>query len=301
MSEDRCLVTGASGFIGGAIARSLLADGAEVHGVGASGRPGPAGITMHRCDLLAGDAVAALIGALRPTHLIHAAWDVTHGAYWTAPANLAWLAAGARLLQHFLAAGGHRAVGVGSCAEYAWTEEICVEGRSRTAPATSYGRCKLALCEAFEAAHLMGASTAWARLFFPYGPCDGAKRFLPSLVHALRAGQAFETTSGVQRRDFIHIDDVGRAIALLARSAATGPVNIASGEAVALRDIALEAARALGADPALLRFGAIELRAGEPLLLAGDVTRLHGGLGFVPQVPWRSGVAHFALGQTWPA
>ena len=125
---------------------------------------------------------------------------------------------------------------------------------------------------------------------------------LPSVFGArLRAGQAFETTSGVQRRDFIHIDDVGRAIALLARSAATGPVNIASGEAIALRDIALEAAQALGADRALLRFGTMELRAGEPLLLVGDVKRLHGGLGFVPQVAWREGVARFALGLTGPA
>jgi hypothetical protein len=45
----------------------------------------------------------------------------------------------------------------------------------------------------------------------------------------------------------------------------------------------------------------MDLRAGEPLLLAGDVARLHGGLGFVPRVAWRDGVVRFALGQTGPA
>jgi len=117
---DRVLVTGATGFIGAAAARALLALGAEVHGTSAAGRAGPADVVMHRCDLLDDAATAALLGRLRPTHLLHAAWDVTHGAYWTSPANLDWLAATARLLRGFAAGGGRRAVGVGSCAEYAW-------------------------------------------------------------------------------------------------------------------------------------------------------------------------------------
>lgn len=296
MSSEIFLVTGATGFIGAAAARALVAAGAEVHGVSASGRPGPAGVTMHRCDLLADGEVAALIARVSPSHLIHCAWDVSHGTYWTAPVNLAWLASGARLLQFFLAAGGRRAVGVGSCAEYAWTGEVYTEGRSATAPATPYGRCKLALCEAHEAARLMGASTAWARLFFPYGEGDGEARFLPSLVRSLREGRPFDTTPGTQRRDFIHIDDVGAALAALARSEVVGPVNIGTGTGPALRDVAIEAARALGADLGLLRFGALPLRDGDPAALLADVARLRDEVGFTPRIGWQQGVARFALG-----
>lgn len=296
MSCKIFLVTGATGFIGSAAVRALADGGGEVHGVSASGRPGPAGVVMHRCDLLGDDAVAALLTRVAPTHLVHCAWDVSHGAYWTAPANLAWLASGVRMLQLFFNGGGQRAVGIGSCAEYAWTEALYREGHSATEPATPYGRCKLALCEAYEAARLMGASTAWARLFFPYGPGDAEARFLPSLVRNLREARPFDTTFGTQRRDLIHIDDVGAAIAALARSSVVGPVNIGTGTGPALREVALEAARALGADPALLRFGAIPMRHGDPAVLLASTTRLSDEVGFRPRIAWQQGVARFAIG-----
>jgi nucleoside-diphosphate-sugar epimerase len=295
MSGESFLVTGATGFIGAAVGRALVAGGFEVHGVSASGRPGPDGVTMLRCDLLAEQQVAALVARLRASHLIHCAWDVTHGVYWTAPTNLAWLAAGARLLQLFLAAGGRRAVGIGTCAEYSWTEGgIYTEGTTLLAPATPYGRCKLALGEAYEAARLMGASTAWARLFFPYGPGDGEARFLPSLLRSLRAGRPFASTSGIQQRDFIHVEDVGDALSALARSDVLGPVNIGTGEGPALREVALEAARAMRADPDLLRFGELPSRDGDPLALVADVTRLQREVGFTPRIGWREGVAGLA-------
>ena len=61
---------------------------------------------------------------------------IAHTLSITPPANLTWLAAGVTLLRGFLAVGGQRAVGVGTCAEYAWTAETYTEGRSVTAPAT---------------------------------------------------------------------------------------------------------------------------------------------------------------------
>jgi len=290
----RVLVTGATGFIGAAAACALATTGIEVHGVSASGRAGPPGVTMHREDLLNDAAVTALLKRLRPTHLLHTAWDVTHGIYWTAPANLTWLAAGARLLRDFLKAGGKRAVGVGTCAEYAWNGNLCSEYSTQLAPATPYGRCKLALGEAFAAADLMGVSTAWARLFFPYGEGDGSQRFLPQLRENLSAGKPVATTAGTQIRDLIHVNDVGEALAALLLSPVTGSVNIGTGEGVALREVALELADALGADPGLLRFGALPIRPGDPQFLVADVTRLREEVGFVPRIHWREGVHRFA-------
>jgi nucleoside-diphosphate-sugar epimerase len=290
----RILVTGATGFIGAAAARALAMAGHGVHGVSASGRAGPPGVTMHRADLLDDTATAALLRRLRPSHLLHVAWDVTHGAYWTAAANFTWLAAGARLLRDFLAEGGQRAVGVGTCAEYSWDHALYTEHATPRAPATPYGRCKLAMGEAFAAAGLMGASTAWARLFFPYGPGDGAQRFLPALRRSLIAGEPIATTAGTQIRDFIHVEDVAGALAAVLLSPVTGPVNIGTGEGVTLRDIALELADALGADPTLLQFGALPIRAGDTPSLVADVARLRGEVGFTATTPWRSGVRRFA-------
>jgi nucleoside-diphosphate-sugar epimerase len=295
MRPETYLVTGATGFIGAAIARALADAGHDVHGVGRGGRRAGVGVTRHACDLLDAASVKSLIDHVRPTHLVHCAWDVTHNVYWTSTANFDWLAASVALLKAFQAAGGRRAVGVGTCAEYAASGTILHETASPLVPATPYGRCKLALFHAFEAARLMGLSTAWGRLFFPYGPGDGERRFLPSLARAMRAGEAFDMSSGLQELDFIHIDDVG-AFARLAESDVTGPVNIANGEGVALRDVALRAAEALGRDPALLRMGAIAARATDPPSLVADVSRLRDEVGFRPQAPWRQGVARFVAG-----
>ena len=290
MSSARYLVTGAAGFVGAAVARALVSNGAEVHGASRSARAGPEGVRMHQCDLLTGEGVVALLETVRPTHLIHAAWDVTHGVYWTAPTNMAWLAASVHLLDQFFAFGGQRAVGVGTCAEYTWPQADFVERTSATAPHTPYGQCKLALFHAFEAARLMGRSVSWARLFFPYGPGDGEARFLPSMIRTLIAGRAFDTTSGEQIRDFVYIADIGEAISAIARSDVQGPVNVASGAGAALKDVAQEAARQLGAAPDLLRFGALPNRPDDPASIVGDVRRLTEEVGYRPQIDWRTGV-----------
>ena len=44
-----------------------------------------------------------MLAEVRPTHLLHLAWETTPGEYWNSPLNLRWLAAGAELLRVFAA------------------------------------------------------------------------------------------------------------------------------------------------------------------------------------------------------
>ena len=53
-------------------------------------------------------------------------------------------------------------------------------------------------------------------------------------------------SDGTQRRDFLHIEDVGRAIVSLLDSDVTGPTNICSGQAIPIREIAIQAAELIG-------------------------------------------------------
>src|SRR5262249_35001366 len=79
------------------------------------------------------------------------------------------------------------------------------------------------------------------------------------------------------------------AFAALVDSGVTGPVNIASGEPVPVREIVSILAELAGR-PDLPRFGAVPDRPGDPPLLMGDVRRLRDEAGFTPRYPLRGGL-----------
>lgn len=77
-----------------------------------------------------------------PTHLLHLAWDTTPGLYWHSTSNVQWVRATLSLIDAFKAAGGRRFVGVGTCAEYNFTAELCHEDETALSFTTMYGSCK---------------------------------------------------------------------------------------------------------------------------------------------------------------
>ena len=91
------LVTGASGYAGRQCLGHLQELGFEVHGIARQPLPS-AGVVMHAADLLQGTDWRPLLNELRPTHLLHLAWTTAHGAFWTDPANDAWLETSRRLV-----------------------------------------------------------------------------------------------------------------------------------------------------------------------------------------------------------
>ena len=285
----RVLLTGASGFIGRSCAEPLRRTGFEVHALSRGTRL-PPGVAAWAADLMDPAQVRRVLDAVRPTHLLHAAWDVAHPNFWTSPDNLRWLAAGVDLLDAFRARGGERAIGVGTCAEYAWTVRRYHETDGPSAAATPYGRCKRALGDAFAAAGGLGLSTAWARIFFAYGLGDAPHRLVPALMAHLSQGRRFATTSGVQLRDFVYIDDIGGALAALLAAPINGAINIANGQAMPLRRV-IETVAGLMGRADLLDIGALATRPGDPPELVADVTRLTEEVGFLPSIGLDEGLA----------
>jgi nucleoside-diphosphate-sugar epimerase len=287
---SRVLVTGATGFIGRGTLAPLRALGYEVHAVARRERSG-AGITWHVADLLDPDATARVVAAARPSHLLHLAWYAEHGRFWTSPENVRWVEATLALMRAFTAAGGRRAVIAGTSAEYDWDHGFCSEAVTPLRPATLYGIAKDATRRvASAAAEQAGVSLAWGRVFFLYGPGEHPDRLVASVARALMEGRPAETSSGIQVRDFMHVDDVAGAFAVLLDSGAEGAVNIASGEPVRVREVVEELARAAGR-PDLPRLGALPDRAGEPPLLVADVRRLRDEVGFTPAWSLPAGLA----------
>lgn len=286
---NRALVTGASGFIGRHTLGPLLEAGFEVHAVSRD-PPAHDGVRWHRRDLLDPTAGETLVRDLEPTHLLHLAWYAEPGLYWTAAENVDWLAASLRLLRAF-AATGRRAVTAGTCAEYDWSSGVCSERGTPLAPATLYGECKRSLSAVGERlAAKTGLSLAAGRVFFVYGPGEHPRRVVASVATSLLRGEEAPCTSGSQARDYLHVADVASAFVALLRSDATGPVNIGSGEPLAVRRLLLRVGEAVGA-PELIRFGELPDRPDEPPLIVADARRLVDEVGWKPHHTLRSGIA----------
>lgn len=279
---SRVLLTGATGFIGQHVIGHLVAGGHEVHAVTTRDLPPSRdGVLWHRADLLES---AGVVTNVSPDLLLHLAWYVEPGRFWTAPENVRWLEASLRLLRAFVAGGGRRAVIAGTSAEYDWSgvSERCDELRTPLRPTTLYGAAKHALhTVAARYAEQMGFELTWGRVFFVYGPGEPDGRLVPSVGNALLAEEPVPTTRGDQVRDFMHVQDVAAAFAALLEGPVTGPVNVASGYPVTVRQV-VDCLAALAGRPDLPQFGALPERAGDPPRLVADVARLRDEVGFVP-------------------
>lgn len=287
----RVLLTGVSGFIGRHAVEPLLARGFEVHGVASAPHRLPDSVTLHTVDLLAPGAAERLVAQVKPTHLLHLAWVSNPGRAMMSLDNVRWVASSLELYRSFVEAGGRRAVLVGSCAEYDWTHPELHETQTPLRPRTVYGAAKNALREVVEAvARQADVSTAWARLFFLFGPHEPPGRLVSEIASGLVAGRVTSTTEGRQERDFLHVADAADALARLLDGTVTGSVNVASGQCVPVRRV-IDTLGRLSGRPDLLAVGARPTSPDEPMRLAADVSRLRQEVDFTARYPLDEGLA----------
>ena len=142
MTTRHVLLTGASGLIGRQCVPALLAAGFRVTVLSRNGEA-PQGAVALQSDLLDHAATKTAVQQAQASHLLHLAWHAGAKDRWTSPANLDWVSATFALVQAFAAAGGERAVGAGSCAEYDWSA-ITLSEDTPLRPATLYGAAKAA-------------------------------------------------------------------------------------------------------------------------------------------------------------
>lgn len=286
------MVTGASGFIGRAAVPRLLAKGYEVHATAQSsaGIEVPKAVHWHELDLLDDHQAAELMAAVRPTQLLHLAWDTAPGRYPSSDENIRWVRASLFLVEQFINWGGRRITAAGTCAEYDWSGGCCKENATPLRPTDLYSVCKNALHIILAAwSEQMNFSLAWGRVFFLFGPFEHPKRLVSSVICSLINNEPALCTEGSQERDFMHVHDVADALVALLGSEVEGPVNIASGKAVAIREMVSFLGRQLGAED-LLRLGSLPAPPGQPPLVVADVDRLHHEVGWKPRFTLEAGL-----------
>ena len=288
----KVLVTGANGFVGRRLVDRLLAGG---HTVVAAVGPGATTTTPHvttvsldlASDLSVRAAVAADVDAV-----IHLAAIALTRAADRDPAQ-AWAvnAEGTGKLVAALAARGGklpRFILASTADVYAWQtrpikEEDCVQ------PSTAYSASKLGA----ELAVRLGCATAdleviIARPFPHSGPGQEESFWIPARARLLREAKhhgwaAVPVGDLTAVRDYLHVDDVVDAYALLLERGRPGEVyNVASGHPVTLDAMHTRLEQLVGISPKR-EVDASQVRREARPYLVGDASKLGAATGWTPR------------------
>lgn len=285
----RAFLTGGTGFVGSRLARVLLERGHDVH---ALIRPRSDRTHIHdllpKIHVISGDlgSIAEWAGPLRdckPDVAFHLAWGVEPGNYQNATANLTYVSQSLALALALAEGGCRHIVAAGTCHEYD-TDHGFLSESTPTNPRSLYAASKLAL-------HLMldrfargaGIRSNWLRFFYLFGPFEDPRRLIPSVILSLLQERPARVTPGDQIRDFLHVDDVARAIVAVAESEGLeGIVNIGSGQPVTVRDV-VERIGSLTGKAKWISLGALPYPEGDPMRIWSDNSRLKSHTGWTPR------------------
>ncbi len=281
----RCyLVTGAGGFIGGAVSRALLARGDQVHALTRPDRNAPAGcialpVAAYRPEVLRAIVLREPIDAI-----VHcAAYGVVPDERDPAQMTTVNVDCSLALVDLAHTSGIPRFVMAGSSAEYA---DHAVPPFNPSQPLQTirpYGASKAQATQSCLArAEALGVQLLVLRLYNVFGPGEAAHRLLPSLVRGLREGRGVDLSLGTQTRDFIPVSLVVEAFLAALDPPQPLPqhiIDICSGEGTTVRQFALAVAREMQTAESMLRFGTLPLRPDDLHEVRGDPTAMHEILG----------------------
>ena len=291
------LITGASGFLGAAIAQDLLARDCEIAVLTRRDLVGTRlGAMVDRVTAIPGDlfepeTYRKQLTDFAPEAIVHCAWRGVSGATRNDIGQLENVPATVALVDIACRAGAKIVIGAGSQAEYGPCEVPTHEAMP-TRPTTLYGVAKLAAGQALlQMTGERGARGVWGRIYSLYGPDDDGPWLIPSMMRAFRSGSAPKVTNCEQIWEFLHVADAARAISSFPDCAgASGVFNIGSGSPVRLRDVVLKL-RDLAAPGVTPLFGAVPNRSDQVMHLQADIARLTATTGWEPRVSLEVGLA----------
>jgi len=303
---NKCLITGASGFVGANLARRLLAEGHEVHLLLREGYAQERvqeirdHVRVHLVDLRDEAAVAAAVRSVQPDWVFHLA---AYGAYsWqTDPRGIldTNVIGTANLVKACLETDCSAFVHAGSSSEYGYKdhpprEDTWLEPNSyyavSKASATLFCRYT---------AQKTGRRLHTLRLYAVYGPYEEPNRLVPTLIVKGMKNSLPRLVDPNVARDFVYVDDVCAAF-FLAASVEDQPLdavyNVGTGVQTTIAEAVEIARRELGIteEP---QWGSMENRIWDTSTWVSDNTLIKKALGWEPThdfaVGFRKTVAWF--------
>jgi UDP-glucose 4-epimerase len=300
----KLLVTGGAGYIGSIVAQQLLDGGHEVVVLDDLSRGHRAAVPPNarlvEVDLLDAEGTRAALqegfdGVLHFAALALVAESVAHPERYHRTNVLGTL----NLLDAMRDAGVGRLVFSSTCAVYGEPESVPMREDIPAAPVNAYGNSKLAVDRMIadeSRAHGLGAASL---RYFNVAGASGAlgedhdpeTHLIPLVLraavgaadHVKVFGTDYPTRDGTAVRDYIHVEDLGRAHILALQGARPGRhriYNLGTGDGYTVKEVVDAARRVTGRE-----IPAIEepRRPGDPAALVAASDRIRDELGWVPE------------------
>ena len=286
----KVLVTGASGFLGSWICRTLAKENSITALVrNTSDLYKISNLKEVKITQIEEFRWAEFIGDFRPDVLILNHWQGVANEdrnHLDQSKNVDQMR---KIVLSALSSGVGTIIGVGSQAELGPINNSITES-SLDNPTTNYGKAKVETRQMMhELLEGTGVRFVWLRIFSTYGPLDEGSWLIPNIVDSLLANKEMKLTKGEQVWSYLHAYDLARAFAtVIKKSEINGIVNVGNPETISIHDAASTIGRILQKE-SLLDFGAIDYRQDQVMRLQPLCETLT-SVGWQPQISFIEGI-----------
>ncbi len=296
-SSNSFLITGATGFIGSALFRHLVDEGAPVWRMTRS--------SNHACSFPKARSIPspvvvdlATVSQEQLRRLLPEVDVVFHmaaGGVTDLSPDLNNLKAvnvsgTEKMLLAARDSGVRRFVYLGSCFEYGEGSNLSEDQELH--PISHYAKTKAEASQAVvEASPFFEQGSVVLRPFMVYGPGEAPSRLVPYLIQNALTGQQIDLTGGEQTRDLVFISDVVQALlkASSMRNIQGEVFNICSGHGVSIRTVA-DMVLQLTQSESKLKLGVLPYREHEAMSVVGSPEKSLKAMGWSAKTSLKEGL-----------
>lgn len=290
----RIFLTGGTGFLGSHLVRKLQTDKHRLCLLTTRAMSDSALATLPRDAALIQGNLGAIdrwkkeLEEFQPEAVIHLAWE--NIPRYDAETSIGNLRYGLNLFQTVASLGCPLTIAAGSGWEYGLDAGKKSEDMPPR-PFSAFGAAKTALqWLGMEIAKERGQKFIWTRIFYVYGPGQRPESLTPYIIRCAHAGKPPELKNPLAQNDFVFVDDVIGAIALLLKHGpGSGIYNIGSGRATSVQDVVTAVFRAFNQP---LTYGAAKSRVPTDAVSGvwADIAKIKTDVGWQPTTTLEQGI-----------
>ena len=174
----------------------------------------------------------------------------------------------------------------GSSLEYG-RKKFPNEEKDKCKPDAIYGKSKLKSTEYIEKS---GLNYIILRLYQIYGPYQKINRIIPLAIFNLKQFQYFQSSAGIQLRDFLYVDDLINLILkiLNTKKIKNGIFNVGEGKPISIKQVLKKIEKKINFGK--VQFGKLKMRKDEPKVLFPSIKKVKKYYNWYPKIDLETGL-----------